>query len=521
MKDINIQGEGMPDFTSEQRDAAGQSVWCECSGDFTLPEYMPEISKMIKVEGRAIPSGKYIGAERAEFSGNVLYSIIYAGEDGLPYFTTLSCDYEYTVPLGETLSGGETEIYDEAWVESTSVRPSGPRKLSVKSKIKATPHVIYKKEADAEHNELLNSASLQKLCSTQRVVDIMHFESGEFELEESIKIDGASPEAELVGCEGNVLVSDVRVDFNSILCRGECECSIYYYDIEAGRRVFLCSKKKVPFEKEIPIYHTSDIQNARAYGKLITADVSSQGEGEQLLLSLTLNLCGEYISEREKVCVRDVYAEGAECDVQYQNESFERGVLCKNAHFSCHAQKKLEKDMNATVICTFSVPRIESFCVENGKANISGEIGIEALMCYSVEESCEYTVEHIAVDFKCELPTLSAAQKYSECINAEASGVRVRAEKDSLYADAELYLSAFVKGIDTERTVKSAETLEDIKDIEGDCVKIYYPDKNESLWSIGKKYAKSIEALSKVNSLDRSCPDSPDSLGGVRSLVIK
>ena len=521
MKDINTSQEGVFSLSPEYADAAGQTVWSECSGDFTLPEYMPEISKMIKADGRVIPTGKYIGAERAEFSGSVVYSILYAGEDGLPYFTTLECEYEYAVPLGEALGCGEIEIYDESSIESTTVRPSGPRKLSVKSKIKGVPHVVYRKEADAERLSSLSAPEYQRLSKTERVINVSHFECGEFELEEALRIDGASPECEIIGCEGNVYINEVRASSDGILCRGECECSIYYYDIQAGRRSFSCSKKKMRFEKDIPAYHPFDVQNVRAYGKVISADISAQDDTGELLMSLTLNIWGEYTCEQEKEYVTDLYSCGCECDLEYKNEQLKRGVLCKNANFSCHGQKKLEGECTADVCSSVATARVESVSVDGDTANVSGEISVDVLLCKTEDGTLDYTTENIAVPFKCALDVLCTAQKYDSRIAADVAGVRVRCEKDSIFADAELYLSAFIEGTDSIRAVKSAETLEDIKDTEGDCVRIYYPDKNESLWSVGKKYGRRIDSLSRINSLDVREPDSAESLLGVRSLVIK
>ncbi len=521
MKDINISDEGMLAQRHEYGEAAGQTVWCECSGDFTLPEYMPEISKMIKAEGRVIPTGKYIGAERAEFSGSVIYSIIYAGEDGAPYFTTLGCEYEYAVPLGEAVGCSDIEIFDECAIESTSVRPSGPRKLSIKSKIKALPHVVYKKEEDDGHIALLSGAEFERLCKRESVMESTHFESGEFELEESFKIEGASPEAEIIGCEGNVCISELRPNLNGVICRGECECRIYYYDIEAGRRAFLCARKKVHFEKEIMSYHVCDIQNARAYSKIVSADINTEDGTEELSLSLTLNIWGEYICEHEKEYITDIYACGSDSEVEYKNEQIHRGVLCKNANFSCHAQKKLEMEAEGNVCSAVASARVENVSFESDKACITGEINIEALICTASDGSYDYSTENIPMPFKCELPILCNAQKYDTRITPEVTGVRVRAEKDVLSADAELYLSAFVCGIDSIRTVKSAETLEDIKDTEADSVRIYYPDKGESLWSVGKKYGRSISSIARINGLETTAPDKSESLWGLRSLVIK
>ncbi len=521
MKDINMSETALPAEREIYSDAAGQTVWSESSGDFTLPEYMPEIAKMIKAEGRVVPSGKYIGAEKAEFSGNVVYSILYAGEDGIPYFTTLGCEYEYSVPLGDALGCGEMDIYDETSLEGVSVRPSGPRRLSVKSKIKATPHIIYKKDGEGIALEPSEGTEYQKLCKRESVANAVHFESGEFELEESFKLEGASPDAELIGCEGNVCISELRGSAHGIVCRGECECRIYYYDIEAGRRAFLCAQKTLRFEREIQSYHLCDIQNARAYGKVISADISAQDDTAELSLSLTLNIWGEYMHEQENIYVTDIYACGSDCDVEYKNEQLMRPVLCKNANFSFHSQKKPDGEYTGSVCCALASVKIESAQISNSRAEISGNINIEAVLAAPSDGSYEYTTESVPIPFKCEIPVQCTAEKYDIRMSADVSGVRVRVEKDTISADAELYVSICAMGMDSIRTVSRAQTLEDIKGIYGDSIRIYYPERGESLWSVGKKYCTSIDNVARANGIDASYPDSADSLSSVRALIIK
>ncbi len=521
MKDINVSDNFMPPYLQTYSDAAGQGVWSECSGDFTLPEYMPEIAKMIKTEGRVIPSGKYIGAERAEFSGNVVYSILYAGEDGIPYYTTLGCEYEYAVPLGAALGCSDIEIYDETYIESTSVRPSGPRKLSVKSKIKAVPHIIYKKEDDLSLSVPSGDDVYQKLCKKEKTASIAHFESGEFELEESLRIDGASPDSEIVGCVGNVCITDVRPTQDAIVCRGECECRIYYYDILAGRRTFLSTQKKLHFEKDIPSYRFCDIQSARANGKVISSDVSTDEESNELSISLTLNIWGEYVCECEKEYIKDIYACGYECNAEYKNDELVRAVLCKNSNFSLHAQKKLENEAVGDVCAVFASPRIDAVNIDQGTATVTGDISVDVLMRSPSDGEFEYMPENMTVPFKCDIPTLCSASQYDIRISPEVSGVKIRVERESMSADAELYLSILIRGCDSIRALRCAETLEDIKQSDGCCIRIYYPDKDESLWSIGKKYSASVDTLARINGLDPQMPDSPESLMGVRSLIIK
>jgi len=519
MKDINLSGDAAYN-ANKYADAAGEPVWCECSGDFTLPDYMPQIAKMLKVESRVVASGKYIGSDKAEFSGSVVWGVLYTGEDGLPYFTNLTSDYEYSVPLGDAVASEDINIYDECAVESTSVRPCGPRKLSVKSKIKALPHIMHKTLKNTL--ELLDEEGMeyQKLCENKSVMTSVHFESGEFELEDVFKLD-ASPDAEPVGCDGNVCITEIRPTLDGIICRGEAECRVFYYDIEAGRRSLFSTCRKVRFEKEIMSAHAPDVSEMRAWGLMVSAELSREDGGEDISLLCIVKLCGDYMCEQEETFVKDVYSCVYTCDVEYKKEEYRRAVACKNVNFSYHAQKTIDDENTGDICCSFGSAAVDSVTVVDGKAHITGDISIDCVIASSEEDGFGYSILSVPVPFKCEMPVLCTAQRYDVRCTPEVSGIRARIEKDAVTVDAELFLSLYIAGVDSIMTVKSVETLEDVKKSVGDTVKIYYPDRDETLWSVGKKYGASIASLARANGIEASAADSADSLDGVYSMLIK
>ena len=105
-----------------------------------LPDYLPEIRRILRVSSRILPAGKYIGGAKAEFAGTVVHSVIYTGETGALAAANLSSDYEFSVPLGEQAQNCDPIVYAKSEIDSVVCRLGGPRKLSIRTKIKASPH---------------------------------------------------------------------------------------------------------------------------------------------------------------------------------------------------------------------------------------------------------------------------------------------------------------------------------------------------------------------------------------------
>ena len=76
-----------------------KSVMTDLSGDFTLPDYHPEIKRLLKIGAAVLPPAKYIGDSEGEFSGNIDYFVTYTGSDNQLYCAPLTTEYKITVPM--------------------------------------------------------------------------------------------------------------------------------------------------------------------------------------------------------------------------------------------------------------------------------------------------------------------------------------------------------------------------------------------------------------------------------------
>ena len=119
-----------------------RSGMTELSSDFSLPDYLPEIKRLLRVRATVLPPDKYIGAGNADFTGAIEYAILYSDNDGALYCVTERGEYQFAVPLDTVadidLNDGLT-CDSDVIPEAVSGRVAAPRKEPVKVK-----NAIYK-----------------------------------------------------------------------------------------------------------------------------------------------------------------------------------------------------------------------------------------------------------------------------------------------------------------------------------------------------------------------------------------
>ena len=115
-----------------------KAVTHETSGEFIIPDYQPELRRLLGVSERVLPPARYVSGKGVECNGTVDYTVIYVGADGGVYSISASTEYELCVPVD---NADEFELSDGSCVairtqcDGTTARVTSPRKISVRSRL--------------------------------------------------------------------------------------------------------------------------------------------------------------------------------------------------------------------------------------------------------------------------------------------------------------------------------------------------------------------------------------------------
>ena len=66
--------------------AAVSSPLFESGGEFVLPDYLPKVQKVLRLEADVLPPARYMSGSEAQMSGNVLHTLLYLGGISAPYY---------------------------------------------------------------------------------------------------------------------------------------------------------------------------------------------------------------------------------------------------------------------------------------------------------------------------------------------------------------------------------------------------------------------------------------------------
>ena len=494
-----------PDPSSVQMPVCDKIITSELSGDFVLPDYMPEIRRLIRVTPRVHPASKYVAPGIAEFAGSVGYDLLYTDPDGLLRATSLATDYEIECPIegaGVELRGNCVFIDSE--LESLSCRPVGPRKVIIKSKLRSRVRAFADIEL-SEEVEGVESAedafSIERLGVTYPSVRIERSASDELTVSEEVALDQS--DARPVYAEGTVYVADAGAVDGGVALRAEAVIRCVLEGADGGLYTLV---RRLPFSETISFEGVERGCDCRAWGSIGTINLSVEKPEEDARATLYIEAMAKLEAEVkrriEASVVVDAFSSIYESECEYRSHEIVRSIKTQMGNLSVgHSLPLSEAGVDALchVIDAGGTVKFESVDISHGRYLLRGICSVALLLSGEETESAEFDIP-----FKYELDGEAAEECLFDC-NGDVISMRARIEGENLAVDAELsiaaslYAKSEVRSVGSVRLDRSASYGEEKS---GSHVVVCYPQKGESLWDVAKRYHISPKRIARSSGFE-------------------
>ena len=492
-----------------------KNVVTELSGDFILPDYQPEIKRLLRVGAVVLPPSKYISDREAELAGNVDYYVFYTGSDNAPYCAPLTAEYKINMPLDYDAEGdgflsspgcGAVILPD-----MISGRVTAPRKINIKCRLKSRVQVFG--DIPVEDGYSQGEDGLQVLRGEILASEYLRGAGDVWRVSDEIICDSREGDIRVVSAEGRTLLSEVTATENGVICRGDLYLKLLLCREDDG--VPYALMRKIPISGNVGVEGARVGDSACAKGSVCELNVTVE-EGR---IGIDAGVLPEVqVAHSEGVrYVKDVYSASRKSENEYKTVGIPTDAVCFGGNFTLSDSASLDEAgiaPGARIIDASGIASVEDYSFEGGKCNVSGKAKFSML----TEKDGEFGVNEIELPFSYKSAVggeLSRAM--CEC---EVISVRARADGERVGVDAEIGVSGAAYAIKNEKMLANAAFGDEIESPRGDIV-VCYPAGEDTLWSVAKRYGAVLEGLRAGNKLSSDVsPDAEDSLKKVNFLVI-
>lgn len=494
----------------------------ESSCEYILPDYLGDVKKLLMSSAKVIPSGKFTSEDSVDLAGVVQFDVVYLDAENKLSAASFTSDYDVSVPIGENYRDSSVKTA----VSTYGIRLTGPRKISAKCNVGIDGVIMEENSLMATGSAFSEGRAPEVLYDTVKIERWDNSEPIEREFaEETARLEGVmANDIEVITTSAAVRISDTEAIEGGVRVKGVIIISsIIRVDSEQPFVI----RREIPFEEDVKIEGALDGASlvADAVISSLTCTANDSEGAASVVANVIMELSAVAIGNEEEKIVKDAYL--CECDTE---ESFERikyseHSLAHRCEISASARLSPE-DLSIeglsdflSVYAVFRIPEIDA-SLDN---KIKAEAQISGIAC-QINENGECTYSPL----KLSLPVTFDVNKNIHLNSGASASVKVSPCYPECTIDSDGIYMKFV----TDATVNLSE--EKSKDRMVSCnavgeekynsslskISVYYPEENESLFSVAKKFHTSVAAIAQNNEISSEV-SSFESASSFERLIIR
>lgn len=485
---------------SMKRLAFEEAAEQQIESDITLPDYFPDIVRVIKCTLKANIASVSSSGNRITADGNAIISVLYICESG-----KLHC-FEQKIPVSkyvETPKAEECTCVASAKTQYVNCRVISQRRIDIRGSI-GLDFKAYEK-CDKRIVSSCENKNIQLRTKSANVSNLKDCVSRCFSMNETIEI-GASQGTigQIVRCNAIAVLDSTKLVAGKILVKGELKVKVVF--LTDGECVLEKIENSMPISQIIEAATTescSDFVTLCVPSVEVHAKTDSSGALRLIDVSAVIRADVSVYENEEIQYTTDAYSTEYETDFQRESvelksifEKFSDTYLCKGSvEISGSAVKSIEDIFCNGLNYTVSLSGNEMLI--SGKANVSflAVNSEDELQSFDRELDFQYkraTILGESFSASCNVtPTgidyiLSAENKLDIRIETEISGLIFDASKKQIISD--------ISCDEAKKKKKRSAALT-----------IYFAQQGEEIWEIARRYNTRVDLICAENNINSDC----------------
>ena len=484
----------------------------ELSDDFILPDYLPDVKKVVWVQAYPRLGNRFLGSGILEFEGAVAYKVLYIAEDNKVRCAAFLSDFKNKIE-SEELGEDCVDVLNPI-AASVICRLQNPRKLNIRCKA-GVEGAIWRRTSFLPELYGARSGEEKGIETNECMIDALNVtnrrESG-LVYSEDITVESSMPAiGEVICSSADIYVDECRCVGNELLLRGVCEMELLYSVSANEKEDYILLRRTLPYSQSLEADTLKEGCHCRVkvLPEGVTVNVREDEFGKRRMIELDINysLDIEAIHAKKMYYCRDCYSTDRECQTTEEQKRIwhrEEGVRMSFSVNENRTLKEIDAGELAEVKACHVMPYME-LEDQRGKKDrpvYSGNAKVTVLGCKEDGTLCSAVFD---LPIRLEADRALTKENVKAFVECRASAVRCRCDAEKLYIDFEVICSSSVMGFEDAQCVQVIRMMPDKarEQEKGAVATLYFPEDGESVFDIAKKYRVSRLSLLERNGLER------------------
>lgn len=474
--------------------------------DFTLPDYCPDVTKILKCRAVSRIVSKSAGGRSVTVDGCVTITVMYADADAR------LCSYEYQYPFSKIFETGTdtdgTVLRVRTRTEYINCRAVTGRKIDIHGA--AGVFVTLCKRKCTEVISDIDDKNIELLRGSAPATSPMGMSEKYIIIEEDIEIGQGQPAIQSVlRYDATAAVKECKLLNNKVMVKGELVLKILYCP-ENGIPQMITDTE--PFSQLVEVDGVTDSCECDASASVANIElkprISAAGEARSFTLNAKLLLCCECYCNNDIDLVLDAFSRQYNADIVRNDICFNKIVRNINESFSCKKSVTVPDENITSVSDMWCEVKTEGVKCEGNELVISGTVTASFIVNGSDGEP-SYFEKPIEFEYRTQNDVPPDCLKCEPHFSVMSSGytmtgagnVEIRVE---LSVNAAVYRCSNVSLI-TDVTIDENSPV--TKSDRG-AMTIYFASDGENVWDIARHYLASVADIKQINDIEENILES-------------
>ena len=470
--------------------------------DFSLPDYCPDIERILKC--RICPSvmSKNISGDRLDVDGVAVIRLYYLDTKKqavrlCEHTSPFSCSFNIKTSLQDLTAVVKVRT------EYLNCRALTPRRLDIHGAFSVGVSVYAKSLQD--YCTSITAPDIQQKKHSELISCLAGIGQQQFSVSEVLDIGQGKPSPEsILRSDFSIGIESAKALSDKIMLKGEAVLRLLYVtDIETGSQDTMTFN--IPYTQVIDVQGISDTSQNDIRLEVMNYDVSLKSEYDEssTLITLDAKICATVFAYEEKNIdiIDDAYSTEYELELAEKNMKFPHILSLPESELSVK-QEVRTGDNGITKIIDIWCDSINSICTNDGNSlAVKGKINC-CILALDSESVPFYAERPLEFNFAPNIPESTGDISAKTEPSCQSLNFRITGD-NSVELKADLRLNGIVFESKTSRCIVSANADEDKKRMKDKnaALTLYYADEGESLWNIARNYCTSVEAVMLENDL--------------------
>lgn len=476
----------------------------EESTETIVPDYCPDIARIIDSDGKVFLRSKDIQGDKAIVTGSIKVTVLFTpeGETGIR-------NLEFALPFNTSLSNKDFErcqcLFAKVCVQSIETKSLNPRKIFTRVLLTVRLQGLRSMEMDFCSDVTADPAlGIAQMAKEERLNLITAYTEKDFTFTDEISVpSGKDAVAEVLSSSVLPTVQETKLFGTKLIAKGVLVVDLLY---RTEQQAISSVSAELPFSQIMEIEETPEDVTPTVLLQLSGMDYhigSDENPDDRHCITLAVYLSAQaYIRQSVDFrCISDVYS------TVYEVSPAMAGLQCTGQIDSALRRQSMRQVVEVGVVPStvlsarvsfdeVTISREENTAVLQALAHVKLLFLDEGNVPLVAERQMECICKiEVPPDFHC-IASVRYVGDLSTAISAGGIEVRFSADFTVESAERKQLLGLADLTLDTEHP-------KDVSQLPSIVLKLF--DEAESLWDIAKRYSTTVDVIRAANELPEDC----------------